>query len=461
MDHKITELAKYFKILYTQMNKQYLKNIRDKMPENLKYISAPLFRLSLIKNKEFIRYYNLLEQRESLTTDQIKDYQFNELKRILIHSYQTVPYYTELFDKISFDPFRFSDFDEIKIIPCLTREIITNNCNKLISKINVKNGYYTGTTGGSTGSPLRFLLDYDSVFKENAFIYYYRKKLGYKLTDRMATFRQVKFGEDLWQYNPMHNELIFFPIKLTKASIVNVTKKIIEFNPKYLNGYPSSIWYFAKLLDENKIKHHLNLKGIFLMSENIDEKQRAFIEEFFKVKSLVHYGHSERCVIAEEISESLYSFDPYYGFTEQIPNENGSFNIVGTGFLNSSMPLIRYKTDDVCIPEKDYFHIEGKRSSTIGLYGINDEFIPSSAFDLSNPIFNNIIRNQFIQSEKGKADLLIIVGKNFKMSELNNIKDLLTKKSKNIININVKIVETPVLSPRGKFESYISYLKKA
>jgi phenylacetate-CoA ligase len=276
----------------------------------------------------------------------------------------------------------------------------------------------------------------------------------------MATFRQVKFGDDLWQFNPMHNELIFFPIKLTKASIVNVTKKINDFKPKYLNGYPSSIWYFAKLLDENKVKHHLDLKGIFLMSENIDENQRAFIEEFFKVKSFVHYGHSERCVLAEGISENLYRFDPYYGFTEQIPNENGSYNIVGTGFLNSTMPFIRYKTDDVCIPENQYYHIEGKRSSTIGLYGINDEFIPSSAFDLSNPIFKNIMCYQFIQSEKGEADLLIILGKNFKMSELSCIKDLLTKKSKNIININVKIVETPVLSPRGKFESYISYLKK-
>lgn len=430
------------------------------MPEHLKYISAPLFRQSLIKNKEFLRYYNLLEQRETLSADQIKDYQFNQLKSTLIHSYQTVPYYTELFDKISFDPSRFSDFDEIKVIPYLTRTIITDNFDKLISKKKVKNGYYPATTGGSTGSPLRFLLDYDSVFKENAFLYYYRKKLGYKLSDRMATFRQVKFGEDLWQFNPMHNELIFFPIKLTRASIVSVIKKINDFKPKYLNGYPSSIWYFAKLLDENNVKHHMDLKGIFLMSENIDEKQRVFIEEFFKVKSFANYGHSERCVIAEGMSENLYRFDPYYGFTEQIPNENGSFNIVGTGFLNSIMPFIRYKTDDVCIPEKEYYHIVGKRSSTIGLYGINDEFIPSTLFDLSNPVFKNIICYQFIQAEKGKADLLIIAGKNFKMSELSIIKDLLTKKSKNIIDINVKVVETLILSPRGKFESYISYLKK-
>jgi phenylacetate-CoA ligase len=442
------------------MNRQYLKKIRDKMPENLKYVSAPLFRQYLVKNKEFLRYYNLLEKRETLSAGQIKDYQFNQLKRTLIHSYQTVPYYTELFDKISFDPLRFSDFDEIKIIPFLTRQIITDNFDKLISKKKVKNGYYSAATGGSTGSPLKFLLDLDSMFSENAFLYYYHKKLGYTLRDRMATFRQVKFGEDLWQYNPMHNELIFFPIKITRSTITSITEKINDFKPKYLNGYPSSIWYFTKLLDENNVKHNLNLKGIFLMSENIDEKQRAYIEDFFKVKSFVHYGHSERCVLAEGIGGDLYRFDPYYGFTEQIPNEKGSYNIVATGFLSSIMPFIRYKTDDVCIPENQYYRIEGKRSSTIGLYGINGEFIPSSAFDLSHPIFNNIICNQFIQSEKGKADLLIILGKDFKMSELSGIKDLLAKKSKNIIDITVKIVESPVLSPRGKFESYISYMKK-
>ena len=442
------------------MNRQYLKSIRDKMPERLKYISAPIFRQSLVKNKEFIRYYALLEHREKQSSDQIKEYQLNELKCILVNSYKTVPYYTELFDRISFNPFRFSDFEEMKAIPFLTRELITENFDKLISTVSVKNGYYSATTGGSTGAPLKFLLDYDSVFKENAFLYYYRKRLGYKMNDRVATFRQVKFGDDLWQFNPMHNELIFFPIKLTKASIENVARKINNYNPRYLSGYPSSIWFFTKLLDENNIKHHLKLKGIFLMSENVDHNQRAYVEDFFKVKSFVHYGHSERCVLAEGMSDSLYRFDPYYGYTEQIPHENGSYNIVGTGFLNSTMPFIRYKTDDICIPSDQYYRIEGKRSSTIGLYGKNDEFIPSSAFDLSNPVFRNIISYQFSQTEKGKADLLIILGKNFKMEELNIINDLLTSKSKNIIDINVKIIDTPVLTPRGKFETYINYLKK-
>jgi phenylacetate-CoA ligase len=162
------------------MNKHFLKKFRDNMPESLKYIVYPLIRNRLIKNKEFLHYYNLLKKREELNPERIKEYQLNQLKQILIYSYKNVPYYQELFNKISFNPFKFSDFEQIRNIPFLTREIITDNFNKLNSTKKVKNGYYKGTTGGSSGLPLKFLLDYDSIYKENGFIYYYRKKSGYQ-----------------------------------------------------------------------------------------------------------------------------------------------------------------------------------------------------------------------------------------------------------------------------------------
>ena len=113
----------------------------------------------------------------------------------------------------------------MKKIPFLTRKLITENFDKLISREKVKNGYYIGTTGGSSSVPLKFLLDYDSIYKENAFIYYYRKKLGYKFNDKLVAFRQVEFTNSLWKFNPMYNELIFFPIKLSKITIQDYVKK--------------------------------------------------------------------------------------------------------------------------------------------------------------------------------------------------------------------------------------------
>jgi phenylacetate-CoA ligase len=443
------------------MNKHYLKRIRDTMPESLKYLTAPLFRNKLIKNIEFCKYYKLLEDRSILSSERIKEYQLNQLKEILIFSYRNVPYYQELFNKISFDPYKFTDFEQIKIIPFLTREIIKDNFSKLKSTEKVKNGYYMGITGGSTGLPLKFYLDYNSIYKENAFIYYYRKKLGYKFDDRLVTFRGIEFENKLWKLNPMYNEMLFCPIKLSKVTIANYAKKINEFRPAYLNGYLSTIWYFAKLLEEYQINIAFKLKGIFLISENIDDNQRKFIEEFFNVKSMTFYGHSERCVIAEEITLNRYLFDPYYGYSEQIHNMGNEYSIVATGFLNHIMPFIRYKTDDICFPENQYYSIGGKRSSTSGFYGINDEFLSTMALlNIEKAIFKNIPRYQFVQNEKGKADLLVIVNKYFQNSDLELIKKEIDRQTKDVIDIEIKVVESLILSPRGKFQKYISNIAK-
>jgi phenylacetate-CoA ligase len=438
------------------MNKHLLKTIRDNMPESLKYLSASLFRNKLIKNEEFSKYYKLLEDREKLSPDRINEYQLSQLKQILTYSYQNVPYYKDLFNKVSFNPFKFSDFEQIKNIPFLTREIIKDNFNELKSTKGVKNGYYLGLTGGSTGLPLKFYLDFNSIYKENAFIYFYRKKLGYKFSDKLITFRAIEYANKQWKFNPMYNEMLFCPLKLSKLTIANYARRMNEFKPDYLNGYLSTIWYFAKLLEEYKINFTFKIKGIFLISENIDDNQRKFIEEFFKAKSATFYGHSERCVIAEEITWNRYKFDPYYGYTEQIHIAENEYSIVGTGFLNYLMPFIRYKTDDTCFPENQNYLIGGKRSSTNGFYGHNDEFLSTmTLLNLEKAIFKNIPRYQFIQNEKGKADLLVVVNKSFQNSELELIKKEVDRQTKGVLDIEIKIVENLILTPRGKYQKYI------
>ena len=134
-----------------------------------------------------------------------------------------------------------------------------------------------------------------------------------------------------------------------------------------------------------------------MISENIDIAQRDFLENYFKVKSLTFYGHSERCIIAEEILPNEYAFDPYYGYTETVENGDGSSFMVGTGFLNKTMPLIRYKTDDRVIQYDKLYRIDGSRKSTMGLFGINGEFFSQAAFNIHNEILNNVNNISFFK----------------------------------------------------------------
>jgi phenylacetate-CoA ligase len=212
------------------------------------------------------------------------------------------------------------------------------------------------------------------------------------------------------------------------------------------------------LIKEHNTTIDLNLKGIFLISENIDSEQRDYIEQFFNVKSATFYGHSERVVFAEESEPYMYSFNPYYGYTEKIQQSDGENLIVGTGFLCKTMPFIRYKTDDICFPENKFYRIEGKRNSKTGLYGKNNEFLGATGFVLGIPVFKNIITYQFIQKERGKSDMYIIVNKDFRKGELKMIKKEIDFQTNGIIDIDIKIVDNLVLTQRGKFQKYISYV---
>ncbi len=442
------------------MKKQFVKKIRDNIPESLKNVSAPFFRNRLINNKEFCRYYDLLKNRESLSSEEIAEYQLNELKRVLVYSYNYVPYYQDLFNKIAFNPYKISDFYQIEKIPYLTRQIVKENFDKLISTKKVKNGYYTGSTGGSSGLPLTFYLDYDSIFKENAFIYYYRSRLGYSLNDRVVTFKNLRGGDKLWKNNPMHNEVMFSNTRLSKITIEKYAKMINAFQPHYLNGYLSSIWYFAKLLEEHKIKINSPVKGIFLISENVDIEQRNFIEQFFNTRSITFYGHSERCVIAEEKIPNRYMFDPYYGYTELKASGENRYSIVSTGFLNQIMPFIRYLTDDECYSDGKYYAIDGKRCSSIGLVGKNNEFLPALGFVFGVNFFKNVLAHQYVQHEKGKAEMLIIVNGEFRKEELVTMKKEIDFHNEGIIDMEIKVVDDLILSPRGKFQRVISCIEE-
>lgn len=437
------------------MNKHFLKNITDNIPEPIKYITAPVFRNKLLNNKIFRTTYKLLESFHNLSSDKIKEYQLDQVKNVLNYSYKNIPYYTDLFNKIGFDHQKVVDLNDITVIPFLTKKIIRDNFDKMTSVEKGGSGYYVATTGGSTGEPLKVLLDYDSIFKEYAFIYYYRKRLGYKFEDKLATFRGVEFGDRLSKYNPMHNELFFSPFKLSRLTIDKYVEKIEKYNPQYLNGYLSCLYLFAKLLHDSNLKPKLNLKGIFLMSENVDNNQRDFIEKFFGVRSSIHYGHSERCVLAEEQIKGFYKISPFYGYTELIDQPSGD-EIVSTGFLNRTMPLIRYKTGDLCIKHNDLIEIKGRWNVDDFLWGINNEKIFHSALNFHSEIFKNVTNYQFFQEQKGKSELLLIVNKNFKSTELEHMAKEIDKKTKGIIEFKIKVVDTLLLSPRGKFKRFIT-----
>lgn len=227
-----------------------------------------------------------------------------------------------------------------------------------------------------------------------------------------------------------------------------------------MNSYLSAITFFARLPRKTGSKLTSKLKGIFLISEDTDPIRRLFVEDVFQTKTSTFYGHSERAFIAYETSANEYAFDPFYCFTELIPDDTGTFSIVGTGFLNFSMPLIRYLTDDICLPSANGYKIFGRWKRTEGPIGKNWGFFSHAAFNFHSTAFDNVLRYQLIQKEKGKALLLMTVSDRFTNADLAAIRQGIRNKIGDVIEFEIRLVDQMVLTKRGKFQIIINEMRQ-
>ena len=91
--------------------------------------------------------------------------------------YEHVPYYHKIFDKCGLNVYNIKDSSEISKIPTLDKAEIIANFDEL--QADDIDDFYSATTGGSTGTPLKVNLDRDSIYKERAFIYHFWEQHGY------------------------------------------------------------------------------------------------------------------------------------------------------------------------------------------------------------------------------------------------------------------------------------------
>jgi hypothetical protein len=175
---------------------------------------------------------------------------------------------------------------------------------------------------------LKILLDDDAQPIEMAFMHRQWARVGYTHRARKATFRGVAFPRAAegvhWQLNPVYREMQFSPMAMTETLLPEYWRRLVDFSPEYLHGYPSAISLLARWV----IRHGLRgqgprIRAALLGSEGCTPDQREVIEDAFQTRVFTWYGHSERLVLGGECEHSSdYHQFPDYGWLE-ILDEQG------------------------------------------------------------------------------------------------------------------------------------------
>ena len=439
-----------------------LKKIYEKIPENVKFAFAPIIHDGLIKNPIFLKQYDELVQAENMSEFQIDKLQFQKLKDLCIFVYENTAYYCRIFDEVKFNPYLFDDFSEFsEKIPIISKKDVLDH----FDEINVKSIHddYPSVTSGSSGTRLIINNSKECFYRENAFICHHYRKFGIDGYKR-KTSKIAYIGGDgatLITVSPLYNMIRCCSKLLNKDNVAEALQRINEYQPAIIRGLPSSIYWFCRLIDETDMTVDISLRGVVYQSENVFPYQRALIERVLGCKSLAYYGQTERVVFAEEQFSNdeipQYSFNKLYGYTEF--DSSDGFSIIGTGFVNRKMPLLRYKIDDTAeLLPNGHYHITGHRSSAI--IGRKGERISPASLTDTSKIFELIDKFQYVQNEPGKIWVNLIPKRDLSESEIQAIRESLEEKLMRQVSFDLRFVKEIQLTERGKYSMLIQNCKE-
>ncbi|MCB0473221.1 MAG: phenylacetate--CoA ligase family protein, partial [Flavobacteriaceae bacterium] len=280
--------------------------------------------------------------------EKIDDWQNRKLRKLINYAYQNTVYYKELFDKLKIRPEDIQTKDDLTKIPILTRQIIIENFEKLVSKKANSIPHIEAKTGGTTGTPMTYLLDKSSWSFSNADYIVNWERTDYNFGDKHVTLG----GSSLFGANPRSlKHKIYYSLKgrikldgmhlsdeLLKEYADIISKKKI----KYIYGYASSIYLLAKYSLKNN--RALKIKACFPTSEILTDNYRKTIMEAFDCKIVNCYGANDGGITAFEHNKG--NFEVGYNVIMKVKEDQSKGPILLTNLLNYAMPMINYQLGD-------------------------------------------------------------------------------------------------------------------
>ncbi|WJS95781.1 phenylacetate--CoA ligase family protein [Flavobacterium johnsoniae] len=251
-------------------------------------------------------------------------------------------------------------------LPILNKQNLQKPLEERLSKGYSQKNIYLNKTSGSSGTPFVFAKDkYAHALTWSSII----MRFGWFRIDFNHSFQARFYGIPLDFIGYKKERFKDFLTHRFRFPVFDLSDEILEkflqkFKTKkfdYINGYTSSIVFFAKYLENKNIV--LNeicptLKACFVTSEMLFDSDKKLLEKQFGIPIIREYGASELDLIAFENLEGEWQINSETLFVEILDENNNVLpygeegKIVITSLFNKAHPFIRYEIGDIGILDK-------------------------------------------------------------------------------------------------------------
>ena len=418
--------------------------------------------------------------REFYTNDEFIHYQKNELRKLLLHAYQTVPYYTSLFDQIGLTQAKIENFElsDLKSIPYLSKNDLRLNGTSALISSNVSKGRAFYASSGSTGTPVQIVYTHDLHQKMTAAMENrVRNWAGITFKDARGMIggrRVVPDGESkgpFYRYNMFEHQVYYSAYHIGNKTIQDYVHAMKKYNVKWMTGYTMSNYFLARFIEEAGISVP-TMKAVITSSEKLTDEMRATFQRVYGCRTYDSYSGVEACGLISECEKGSLHISPEIGIIELLDEEGNPVlpgevgEAVCTGLLNFDQPLIRYQIGDR-IRLSLHQHCECGRNMPIvdEIVGRTEDVVigqDGREMVRFHGIFigiPSIIEGQIIQHTLSSFEIKLVVATSLSKDE-NEL--IVTRMKSQLGNIEVTIHEVDSIprTANGKFKAVISNVKR-
>lgn len=448
--------------------------MRSHLSEKI-YLASPLWLQNLL-----VSIYGALEHRrryggvfqdtskELNETELLQDRALRQLvnerlTKILNNALTDVPHYRNL----------NIEAPKLENFPILDRTTIADDPEQLLSKKYSKSKLLTIYTGGSTGTPLKIHISKSIRQQTYAFWSRFYKNIGFRIGEKKASFIGRKVQEPgknqppFWRYNLIDRQLVFSSFHMTEENLPAYIKKLNEFKPRLIEGYPLSILRLAEYIRDHEVKLEFKPVGLSTSSENFTPEQRKTMERAFGCLVFDQYGSAESVVFAAECEQGTMHVAPEYGIIEVLTDSGeikseGEGEFIVTTLLNDVMPLIRYRIGDLgkislrnCPCGRQTRIIEELHGKSGAVIVSEDRKVPAAAIAIAFEYLENIRKAQIVQNEPERAVVKLVTTDRFTQKNEHFMVWELRKMLGDKLTIDVEYVKDIPPSENGKYQMVV------
>jgi phenylacetate-CoA ligase len=432
-----------------------------------KNILFPLYNLLLMKKTS--RKFKEMQKNQYKKSSEIEAIQLMKLKKLVLHAYNTSPYYRRIMDKNKIRPGSIKKISDIKRIPILTKIDIINNQKGLMSSEYANKKLSHNPTGGSTGQPVDLYSAPEKLESIKASRLRYELWAGLDINEKHALLwgspNEIKFNKTFKGKvkNFIMNRIFLDCFGMSEDIMYRYVKEINWFKPKVITSFVNAIYTLALFIESEKLKVH-SPKAIFTTGEILYPKQRKKIEEVFRTKVFNCYGCREVGDVAQECEFGNMHINADNLLVEFVKGndwvKDGDVGeIVITDLNGYAMPLIRYKIGDVGTP----YSKKCACGRTLPLMKMNmarvfDMFTAPDGRLVHGGVFNEIFwglkgaqQYQIIQETKNLIHVKIVKAGNINKSGLEKVRKMVKNKMGENVEVEFEFVKNIPVEKSGKY----------